>query len=161
DDLDRYGRTILDEEYQTRDFERVVALRARTEAIARHLTHYLKQTDCFAKTIVFCVDQDHALEMRQALINLNSELVKLYPDNACRVTSNEGDIGRGHLGRFQDPETTTPVILTTSQMLTTGVDAPTCKNVVLARVVNSMTEFKQIIGRGTRVRDEYGKLSFS
>ncbi len=79
----------------------------------------------------------------------------------CRVTAEEGDIGRGHLGRFQELETTTPVILTTSQLLTTGVDAPTCKNIVLARVVNSMTEFKQMIGRGTRVRDDYGKLYFN
>ena len=84
-----------------------------------------------------------------------------YPDYVCRVTADEGDIGRGHLQRFQDVETRTPVILTTSQLLTTGVDAPTCKNVVLARVVNSMTEFKQIIGRGTRVRDDYGKLWFN
>jgi len=159
-DLDRYGRVIPSDEYQTRDFERVVALRTRTEAIARHLTDYLKQTDRLAKTIVFCVDQEHAAEMRQALTNLNADLVRQYPDYVCRVTTNEGPIGRGHLGRFQDPETISPVILTTSQLLTTGVDAPTCKNVVLARVVNSMTEFKQIIGRGTRVRDEYGKLSF-
>ena len=77
------------------------------------------------------------------------------------MTSDEGDIGRGHLGRFQDVETRTPVILTTSQLLTTGVDAPTCKNIVLARVINSMTEFKQIIGRGTRVREDYGKLWFN
>jgi type I restriction enzyme R subunit len=107
------------------------------------------------------VDQDHADEMRRALTNLNQDLVSQYPDYVCRVTSNEGDIGRGHLGRFQELETETPAILTTSQMLTTGVDAPTCKNVVLARVVGSMSEFKQIIGRGTRVRDDYGKLWFS
>jgi type I restriction enzyme R subunit len=137
-DLDRYGRVIPSDEYQTRDFERVVALRTRTEAIARHLTDYLKQTDRLAKTIVFCVDQEHAAEMRQALTNLNADLVRQYPDYVCRVTANEGPIGRGHLGRFQDPETISPVILTTSQLLTTGVDAPTCKNVVLARVVNSM-----------------------
>ncbi|MBI3608491.1 MAG: DEAD/DEAH box helicase family protein [Nitrospirae bacterium] len=161
DDLDRYGRSIPDGEYQTRDFERIVALRARTEAIARHLTEYLKKTDRFAKTIVFCVDQEHADEMRRALNNLNADLVQQYPDYVCRVTAEEGDVGRGHLGRFQDVETVSPVILTTSQLLTTGVDAPTCKNVVLARVVGSMTEFKQIIGRGTRVRDDYDKLYFS
>lgn len=160
-ELDRYGREIPDEEYQTKDFERVVALKARTEAIACHLNDFLRKTDRFAKTIVFCVDQDHADEMRRALTNLNQDLVSQYPDYVCRVTSNEGDIGRGHLGRFQELETETPAILTTSQMLTTGVDAPTCKNVVLARVVGSMSEFKQIIGRGTRVRDDYGKLWFS
>ncbi len=160
-DLDRYGREIPDDEYQTKDFEKVIALRARTEAIARHLTEYLKKTDRFAKSIVFCVDQEHADEMRRAIANLNADLVKLHPDYVCRVTSDEGDIGRGHLGRFQDVDTDSPVILTTSQLLTTGVDAPTCKNVVLARVVGSMSEFKQIIGRGTRVRDDYGKLWFS
>jgi type I restriction enzyme R subunit len=161
DELDRYGRAIPDEEYGTKDFERVIALRARTNAIAHHLTEFLKKTDRFAKTIVFCVDQEHADEMRRAISNLNHDLVQQYPDYVCRVTSDEGDIGRGHLGRFQDVDTTSPVILTTSQLLTTGVDAPTCKNVVLARVVGSMSEFKQIIGRGTRVRDDYGKLWFS
>jgi type I restriction enzyme R subunit len=161
DELDRYGRAIPDEEYGTKDFERVIALRARTNAIAHHLTEFLKRTDRFAKTIVFCVDQEHADEMRRAISNLNHDLVQQYPDYVCRVTSDEGDIGRGHLGRFQDVDTTSPVILTTSQLLTTGVDAPTCKNVVLARIVGSMSEFKQIIGRGTRVRDDYGKLWFS
>jgi len=160
-DLDRYGREIPDEEYETGDFERVVALRARTEAVAKHLTAFLKGTDRFAKTIVFCVDQEHADEMRRALSNLNADLVQQYPDYVCRVTSDEKEIGRGHLSKFQDVERETPVILTTSQMLTTGVDAPTCKNIVLVRVINSMTEFKQIIGRGTRVRDDYGKLFFS
>jgi type I restriction enzyme R subunit len=161
DELDRYGRPIPDDEYQTKDFERVVALRARTQAIARHLTEFMKKTDRFAKTIVFCVDQEHAAQMREALGNLNSDLRSQYPNYVARVTADEGLIGRGHLSRFQDVETKTPVILTTSQLLTTGVDAPTCKNVVLARVVGSMTEFKQIIGRGTRLRDDYGKLWFN
>jgi type I restriction enzyme R subunit len=161
EELDRYGRAIPDDEYQTKDFERVIALRARTEAIARNLADFMKKTDRFAKTIVFCVDQEHASEMRQALHNLNSDLTTQYPDYVCRVTADEADIGKGHLSRFQDVDTKTPTILTTSQLLTTGVDAPTCKNVVLARVVGSMTEFKQIIGRGTRVRDDYGKLWFN
>jgi type I restriction enzyme R subunit len=142
-------------------FERIIALRARTQAIAHHLTEFLKTTDRFAKTIVFCVDQEHASEMREALGNLNADLRAEYPDYICRVTADEGLIGRGHLSRFQDVETRTPAILTTSQLLTTGVDAPTCKNVVLARVVGSMSEFKQIIGRGTRLRDDYGKLWFN
>jgi type I restriction enzyme R subunit len=161
DELDRYGREIPDEEYQTADFERLVSLRARTQAIARHLTDFLKKTDRFAKTIVFCVDQEHASEMRAALNNLNADLVREFPDYVCRVTADEGQIGRGHMQRFQDVETRTPVILTTSQLLTTGLDAPTCRNVVLVRLVNSMVEFKQIIGRGTRVRDDYGKLWFN
>ena len=160
-ELDRYGREIPDNEYQTRDFERVVALRARTRAIARHLAGFMAETDRMAKTIVFCVDQEHALEMRQALAELNADLVRDNPDYVCRVTADEGDIGRGHLSKFQDVETSTPVILTTSQLLTTGVDAPTCKNVVLARTVGSMPEFKQIIGRGTRLRPDYGKLAFN
>lgn len=160
-ELDRFGRDIPDEEYQTKDFERVVALRARTEAIARHVTDFLKKTDRFAKTIVFCVDQEHAAEMRRELNNLNSDLVQQHPNYVCRVTADEGDIGKGHLSSFQDLEKDTPVILTTSRLLTTGVDAPTCKNIVLARVINSMTEFKQIIGRGTRVREDYGKLYFN
>ena len=161
EELDRYGRSIPDEEYQTGDFERVISLRARTEAIARHLTDFLKKTDRFAKTIVFCVDQEHASEMRAALVRLNADLVAQHPDYVARVTADEGAIGRGHLSRFQDLEARTPVILTSSQMLTTGVDAPTCKNVVLARIVGSMSEFKQIIGRGTRLRDDYGKLWFN
>lgn len=160
-DIDRYGQTIPDGEYQTKDFERLVALKARTEAIARHLTDFLKKTDRFAKTIVFCVDQEHADEMRRALGNLNADLVQQHPYYVCRVTDAEKHIGRGHLSRFQELETASPVILTTSQMLTTGVDAPTVKNVVLARVIGSMTEFKQIIGRGTRLRDDYGKLFFN
>jgi type I restriction enzyme R subunit len=161
DELDRYGRAIPDDEYQTKDFERAVALRARTQAIAQHLTEFMKKQDRFAKTIVFCVDQEHASEMRTALSNLNADLVTQNPDYVCRVTADEGDIGRGHLSRFQDVDTRTPTIVTTSQLLTTGVDVPTCKNVVLARVVGSMTEFKQIIGRGTRVRDDYDKLWFN
>ena len=160
-ELDRYGRAIPDQEYQTKDFERAVALKARTRTIARHLTDFLQRTDPFAKTIVFCVDQEHAGEMRHELNNLNADTAKKYPDYVCRVTADEGSIGMGHLSRFQELETVSPVILTTSQLLTTGVDAPMCKNVVLARVVGSMTEFKQIIGRGTRVREDYGKLFFN
>ncbi len=160
-ELDRYGREIPDAEYGTRDFERVIAVRARTEAFAAHLTTFMKQTDRLAKTIVFCVNQEHALEMRNALARLNADLVKEHPDYVCRVTSDEGDIGSAHRAKFQDVDETTPVILTSSQMLTTGVDAPTCKNIVLARVVGSMSEFKQIIGRGTRLRADYGKLAFN
>jgi type I restriction enzyme R subunit len=136
-------------------------LRARTEAIASHLAEFMRNTDRLAKTIVFCVDQEHADEMRRALNNLNSDLAAEHPDYVCRVTADEGDIGIGHLSNFQEPEKMFPVILTTSKLLSTGVDAPTCKNIVLARVIGSMTEFKQIIGRGTRVRDDYGKFFFS
>lgn len=161
DELDRFGRPVPDDEYQTKDFERVIALRARTQAIAKHLSDFLKGTDRFAKTIVFCVDQEHAAEMRQELVNLNSDLVKQYPDYLCRVTADEGAIGLTHLAHFQDVDKPTPVILTTSQLLTTGVDAEMVKNVVLARVVGSRSEFKQIIGRGTRLKVDYGKEYFN
>jgi type I restriction enzyme R subunit len=160
-ELDRYGRPIPDEEYQTKDFEKVIALRARTKAIAKHLTDFLKGTDRFAKTLVFCVDQEHAAEMRHELGNQNQDLRQTYPDYVCRVTSDEGDIGRRHLSEFQDVDRLTPVILTTSQLLTTGVDAEMVKNVVLARVVGSLAEFKQIIGRGTRLNVDYGKEYFN
>jgi type I restriction enzyme R subunit len=160
-DADRYGRVIPDTEYHTPHFERAIALRSRTEAIARHLTDYLNHTDRFAKTIVFCVDQDHALEMRRALTTLNADLMQHHPNYVVRITSDEGDVGRGLLDDFKDVDKEFPTLVTTSQLLTTGVDIPTCKNVVIARVINSMTEFKQIIGRGTRVREDEGKLFFT
>ncbi|MFO0836103.1 MAG: DEAD/DEAH box helicase family protein [Phycisphaerales bacterium] len=161
DELDRYGRAIPDEEYQTKDFERVVALRARTKAVAKHLAGFLRKHGSLDKTIVFCVDQEHALELRLALAEQMPEMLARFPDYVCRVTADEGDIGRGHLDRFQDIESASPVILTTSQLLTTGVDAPTVKNVVLVRVIGSMTEFKQIIGRGTRLSVDAGKMFFN
>ena len=160
-ELDRFGREIPDGQYSTKDFERLVSLKARTEAIARNLSDFLKKTDRFGKTIVFCVDQEHAEEMRKAINNCNIDIVKENPDYVVRVVSDEGQIGRGHLDRFMDVETLVPTVVTTSQMLTTGVDVPTCRNIVLTRVINSMTDFKQIIGRGTRVRDDYGKLYFN
>lgn len=160
--LDRYGRLIPDQEYTTEDYDRVISLHVRTDAIARHISDLLKKTgNRFAKTIIFCVDQEHAADMVRALNRHNSDLVREHPDWVCQVTSDQGDIGRGHLDNFTFVDKLTPVILTTSKLLTTGIDAPTCKNVVLARIVNSMTEFKQIIGRGTRVRDDYDKLFFN
>ncbi len=158
---DKHGREIPDGVYGTGDFERVISFKSRTDAVAKHLTDYLMKTDRFAKTIVFCVDQEHAEDMRKALNNWNLDLVQQYPDYVCRVVSDEGGIGRGHLDRFLELETRTPVVLTTSQLLTTGVDAQTCKNIVLFKVINSMVDFKQIIGRGTRVREDYGKLFFT
>src|SRR6266852_3099952 len=159
--FDRYGREVPDGQYSTKDFERLVSLKARTQAIARNLTDFLKKTDRFGKTIVFCVDQEHAEEMRKALNNCNADIAKEHPEYVVRVVSDEGQIGRGYLDRFMDVETLVPTLVTTSQMMTTGVDVPTCRNIVLTRVINSMTDFKQIIGRGTRVRDDYGKLYFN
>lgn len=161
DERDRYGHQIPDEEYQTPDYERIIVLKARTQTIAESVVDFLRNTDPFDKTIIFCVDQEHALEMQQAINNLSIDLTQKYPDYVVRITANEGEIGRGHLSRFQELETRTPVVVTTSRLLTTGVDMQTCKNIVIARIVNSMTEFKQIIGRGTRVRADYNKLWFS
>ncbi|MDD4061146.1 MAG: DEAD/DEAH box helicase family protein [Kiritimatiellae bacterium] len=160
-ELDKLGREIPDEEFHTPEFEKRLSLRPRSEAIAKHLTNFLQRTNPYDKTIVFCVDQEHADEMRQLLNNLNTDIVKQHPDYVCRVTSDEKNIGKGHLSRFQELETDTPVILTTSQLLSTGVDAPMVRNVVLIRVIGTMTEFKQIIGRGTRLREDYDKFYFN
>jgi type I restriction enzyme R subunit len=159
--IDRNGKDVPDKLYTTPAFEREIALKARTRALAKHLTNFLKKHgDRFAKTIIFCVDQEHAAEMMVQLQKLNPDLMKEYPDYIVRITSADGEEGRGYLSSFSDVEKKTPAIVTTSQLLTTGVDVPTCRVIVIARTVNSMTEFKQIIGRGTRVRDDYGKLWF-
>jgi len=159
--LDRFGREVPDGLYETKDFERVVSLLGRTEAVARHLTDYLIKTDRHAKTIVFCVDQKHADDMRKALNNCNTDLTKKHPHYVARIVSEEGKIGLGHLGKFQDPEQQFPVIVTTSKLLSTGVDVPTCRNIVLFKPINSIVEFKQIIGRGTRLFVDEDKLWFT
>lgn len=159
--LDRYGRTIPDEIYQTPDFERSLVREARTRAIAQHITDFLKNSDRYAKTIVFCVDEDHVKAMIKALRNLNTDITKDNPNYISRITADAGAVGKGHLYQFKDVQDTTYIIAVTSKLLTTGVDVPTCKNVVLARVIRSMTDFKQIIGRGTRVREDYGKNYFN
>lgn len=159
--LDRFGREIPDGLYNTKDFERVVSLLTRTQAVARHLTEHLRKTDRFDKTIVFCVDQEHAKDMRAALHRASEDLAGTYPHYVARVVSDEGKVGRDHLDRFVDPEQDTPVILTTSKLLSTGVDAPTCRNIVLFKPIGSMVEFKQIIGRGTRLYPDKDKLWFA
>jgi len=159
--LDRFGREIPDGEYGTKDFERLVSLLTRTEVAAKHLTEHLKNTDRMAKTIVFCVDQEHAEDMRLALHNANEDLTKQYPHYVARVVSDEKKVGRHHLDKFVDPEKDEPVIVTTSQMLTTGLDVKTCKNIVLFKPINSIVEFKQIIGRGTRLFADKDKLWFT
>jgi type I restriction enzyme, R subunit len=160
-EVDRHGQAIPDDLYGTTDFERAVSLTRRTGVMAQWLTDYLQHTSPLDKTIVFCVDQEHAQQMRDELARRNPDMVRQYPDWVCRVTADEGPVGRNHLDNFQDIDRSTPAILTTSEMLTTGVDAPTTINVVLCRVVNSMAEFKQIIGRGTRLRTDYGKWFFT
>lgn len=156
---DRHGREIPDRLYNTEDFDKTLLLRPRTEAIAQDLTNHLK-SDPYAKTIVFCVDQEHADTMREILSNLNAEYVQKYPDYVSRITANEGDYGRERLSRFQDIEDNSVTLVTTSKLLTTGVDAPTVKNIAIVRGVGSMVEFKQMIGRGTRVCEEYDKFTF-
>lgn len=158
--LDLFGKEIPAGLYTTPDFERVVSLLSRTEAAAKHLTNFLRGTDRFAKTIVFCVNQEHADQMRRALHNANADLTPQHPDYVVRIVSDEHEIGRGHLSRFCDTEAQVPVIATTSEMLSTGVDAPTVRNVVLFRPVGSMALFKQMIGRGTRLFPDEDKLSF-
>lgn len=157
---DKYGYEVEDRVYGQKDFDRHLVIDERTEAVARKITEYLKGTDRYAKTIVFCVDIDHAERMRRALVNANSDLAAEDRRYVVRITG-DSDEGKRELDNFIDPESRYPVIATTSKMLTTGVDAQTCKLIVLDQSIGSMTEFKQIIGRGTRLREDYGKLSFT
>ncbi len=157
---DKYDIEIPDGVYSTPDFENTLSLLPRTKAIARHLYDLMHKNGRLDKTIIFCVNQEHADQMRRELNNLNADLTKQNPNYVVRIVSEEGDIGKGHLGKFMDIDEMFPVIVTTSKLLSTGVDIPTCKNVVLFRQVNSMTEFKQIVGRGTRVREDKEKLYF-
>lgn len=159
--LDLYGREIPDKLYGPREYERVLAILNRTEEAARYLTDYLKRTNRLGKTIVFCENSDHAYRMTQALINANQDMTARYgPNYACRITARDGDAGRERLDEFRQVETEVPTIAVTSRLLTTGVDVPTLRNIVLFRVIRSMPEFKQIIGRGTRLFPEDEKFSF-
>lgn len=159
--LDANGQIIPGGVYATPDFENSLSLLPRTKAVAKHLYDFMLKNGRFDKSIVFCVDQEHADQFRREISNLNADLVRQYPDYAVRIVSEEGDIGKGHLGKFMDIDEPIPVVVTTSRLMSTGVDVPTCKNIVLFRMVNSMTEFKQIIGRGTRVREDKQKLFFT
>jgi len=157
--LDLFGKEIPAGLYTTKDFERVVSLLTRTEAAAKHLTEYLRRTDRWAKTIVFCVNQEHADQMRRALHNANSDLAKEHPGYVVRIVSEERDAER-LLSDFTDTDYKLPVIATTADLLSTGVDAPTVRNIVLFRPIGSIALFKQIIGRGTRLYPDADKLSF-
>ena len=159
--LDRDGEDVEDRVYNTRDFDRVLVLDDRTKIVAQRITEFLKESgDRLQKTIVFCVDQEHAARMRQALINENQDLVQKNPKYVMRITGNDKD-GLNELSNFIDPEAPYPVIVATSRLLSTGVDAQTCRLIVLDREVGSMTEFKQIVGRGTRVHADTGKYYFT
>lgn len=159
--LDDNGELIPDGLYTTPDFENSLSYLARTKAVVRHLYNFMVKYGRFDKTIVFCVNQEHADQFRREISNLNNDLVVQYPNYAVRIVSDEGDVGKGHLSKFMDIDEAIPVIVTTTKLLSTGVDVPTCKNIVILRTVNSMTEFKQIVGRGTRVREDKEKLFFT
>lgn len=158
--VDKRGQLIEDRIYNQSDMDRTLVLEKRTELVAKKITEFLAATDPFAKTIVFCDDIDHAERMRQALVNLNPERVKENRKYVMRITGDEQE-GKAELDNFINPEERYPVIATTSKLMTTGVDAQTCKLVVLDQHIKSMTEFKQMIGRGTRINEDYGKYWFT
>lgn len=159
--VDRDGQEVEDRIYNTKDFDRTLVLDDRTKLIARKVTEFLRESgDRFQKTIVFCVDQEHAARMRQALINENADLVAQNHRYVMRITGGDAE-GQAQIGNFIDPESTYPVLVTTSRLLSTGVDAQTCRLIVLDREVGSMTEFKQIVGRGTRVHEDTRKFYFT
>ncbi|MGL1461490.1 EcoAI/FtnUII family type I restriction enzme subunit R [Vibrio parahaemolyticus] len=157
---DKHGEVIEDRIYNQKDFDRTMVIDDRTELVAQTITNYLKRTDPLAKTIVFCNDIDHAERMRRALVNLNPEQVQKNDKYVMKITGDD-EIGKAQLDNFINPKKKYPVIATTSELMTTGVDAKTCKLVVLDQSIQSMTKFKQIIGRGTRIDDRYGKLWFT
>ena len=154
------GALVADRVYNLRDFDRKLIIAERTELVARKITEFLKGFNRLAKTIVFCVDIDHAERMRSALANQNADLVRQDHRYVLRITG-DNELGKMELENFTNPEEKYPVIATTSELMTTGVDAKTCQVIVLDSNISSMTKFKQIIGRGTRIDEEYGKLFFT
>lgn len=158
---DRFGNEIVDREYNASDYDRELVLEQRTTNVARVVSNYLKKYNCrFDKTIFFCVDTEHADRMRQALGNENRDLVDEDERYVTRITGDD-EPGKKQLDNFRDVSSTYPVLVTTSKLLTTGVDAQMVKYIVLDSNINSPTEFKQIIGRGTRVREDLGKMFFT
>jgi len=157
---DKHGNVIEDRVYNQKDFDRNLVLEQRTELVAKKITEFLETTDPYQKTIVFCDDINHAERMRQALVNLNPDRVRENRKYVMRITGDENE-GKAELDNFINPEERYPVIATTSKLMTTGVDAQTCKLIVLDQRIQSMTEFKQIIGRGTRINEDYDKYWFT
>lgn len=157
---DKHGELIEDRIYNQKDFDRTLVIDERTELVAQTITSYLQRTDPMAKTIVFCNDIDHAERMRRALINCNPEQVKKNEKYVMKITGDD-ELGKAQLDNFINPKKPYPVIATTSELMTTGVDAQTCKLIVLDQNIKSMTKFKQVIGRGTRINDKFGKLWFT
>jgi type I restriction enzyme, R subunit len=159
--LDREGAEVEDRIYNAKDFDRHIVLDDRTVLTAKKITEFLKESgDRYQKTIVFCVDQEHAARMRQALVNENADLVAENQRYVMRITGSDKE-GQEQLRNFIDPESKYPVLVTTSRLLSTGVDAQTCRLIVLDREVHSMTEFKQIVGRGARVHEDTKKFFFT
>lgn len=157
---DKDGNPVEDRIYNRKDFDKNLVIEERTNAVARKVTEFLKGYDRFAKTIVFCIDIDHAERMRTALARHNPDLVAQNHKYIMQITG-DNDEGKRELDNFINPGEKYPVIATTSELMTTGVDAQTCKVIVLDSNINSMTKFKQIIGRGTRINEEYSKLYFT
>jgi type I restriction enzyme, R subunit len=160
-DTDRYGYEIEDRIYNQKDFDRELVIDERTRRVAHRISQYLQESgDPYQKTIVFCVDVEHAARMRQALINENADLVRENARYVMRITGDD-PAGVSELDNFRDPESTYPVVVTTSRLLSTGVDIQTCRVIALDREIGSMTEFKQIVGRGTRIHEETEKFYFT
>ena len=158
--VDKYGQLIEDREYNLRDFDKNLILEKRTELVAAKVSEFLRTTNRFAKTIIFCETTDHAERMRQAMVNANPDLAAANSKYIMRITGDD-DEGKAQLDNFIDPESTYPVVACTSRLMSTGVDAQTCHLIVLDKRIASMTEFKQIIGRGTRINEDYGKFFFT
>lgn len=154
------GVEIEDRIYNNTDYDYKIVIQDRHREVAEEITRYLRQTDPMSKTIVFCANEEHALQMRDALVQCNQEMVKKYPDYVVRITGSD-DYGQNKLSYFISTSAKIPVIATTSKLLSTGVDCKMVKLIVLDQQIGSMTEFKQIIGRGTRIREKEGKLHFA
>jgi len=157
---DDLGNEIEQRTYNQADMDRILVLNQRTKLVAERVMKLLNATDPFAKTIIFCEDIDHAERMRKAIVNAAGSLATENPKYVMRITGDSPE-GKAELDNFIDPESRFPVIATTSELMTTGVDARTCKLIVLDKTINSMTIFKQIIGRGTRIEEDYGKYYFT
>ena len=158
--LDQNGELIKDRIYNQKDFDRVMVIDERTQLVAETITAYLKRTDPMAKTIVFCNDIDHAERMRRALVNLNKDQVAKNDKYVMKITGDD-TVGKAQLDNFINPKRAYPVIVTTSELMSTGVDSQTCKLIVLDQHIQSITKFKQIIGRGTRINEKFNKLWFT
>lgn len=158
--LDKYNQLIENRVYDQKDINKNLVIEERDILVAQRISEFLKATDRYAKTIVFCEDIDHAERMRRALVNQNADLVAQNHLYVMRITGDNPQ-GKAELDNFILPESQYPVIVTTSKLMTTGVDAQTCKLIVLDRSIESMTEFKQIIGRGTRINEDFGKHYFT